>query len=275
MQGEQALAINRSYWDAAGEVHGNGADQYYDLDALLSGRDSLSHVEDRAVRAAVGSVRDLDVLHVQCHIGFDTVSLARRGATVTGVDISPVSLGKAREVAARCGVAPSFVEGDANDLGEHLWDRFDLAYATLGVIFFVPDLSAWMRSVGRCLRPGGRLVLVDYHPLHTMFGCRAPLQAVCSYDAAGPFVWEGETTTHARPSVSMPVSRLVTYRHTVGDVVTSAVEAGLTVESLTEHTATDLECEGAAREADGWVRARIGGEPAPLLFSLLAVKAPR
>ena len=105
---------DRALWDALAEVHGR--DAYDDTEGLVAGADTLSDQEDDAVRRAAGDVRGLDVLHVQCHIGCDTISLARRGARAVGVDFSPVALTKARDVAARTGVGATFVEGDPTAL---------------------------------------------------------------------------------------------------------------------------------------------------------------
>src|SRR3954468_12333433 len=123
---------NRRYWDALAAVHGQ--DAYYDGEALVAGASSLGEAEEAAVREAVGDVAGLDVLHVQCHIGHDTISLARRGARVTGVDFSPASLAKARDLARRSGADVDFVEADSTALPVELHNRFDLAYATIGVI---------------------------------------------------------------------------------------------------------------------------------------------
>ncbi|MGX9225668.1 class I SAM-dependent methyltransferase [Streptomyces albus] len=102
----EMLGLNKAYWDAAAAVHGNGRDQTYDLAGLLAGRDTLSAAENAALQEAAPSVEGLDVLHVQCHIGFETISLARRGAIVTGVDLSPASLDKARDLPVVAGCVP-------------------------------------------------------------------------------------------------------------------------------------------------------------------------
>src|SRR3954469_11472224 len=156
-----ARRLNRAYWDALAAVH--GSDAYYDDEALIAGRDTLGERESAGVREAVGAVAGLDVVHVQCHIGHDTISLARRGARVTGVDFSPASLARARELARRAGVPVDFVEADSTALPVELHNRFDLAYATIGVVCWIGDIEAWMRSVAAVLRPSGRLLLVDLH----------------------------------------------------------------------------------------------------------------
>ena len=117
------------------------------------------------MREAVGAVAGLDVMHLQCHIGFDAISLARRGARVVGVDFSPAALEKARTLARRCEVRVDFVEADATKLPVDLHNKFDLVYATIGVLVWIDDLRAWMRSAAAALRGGGKLMLVDIHPL--------------------------------------------------------------------------------------------------------------
>jgi SAM-dependent methyltransferase len=163
-----ARRVNRAHWDAMAAAHGQ--DAYYDTEALIGGADTLHEAEQAGVREAVGAVAGLDVLHLQCHIGFDAISLARRGARVVGADFSPASLEKARALARRCDVKVEFVEADATKLPVELHNRFDLVYATIGVIGWIDDLGAWMRSAASALRGGGKLLLVDLHPVYSMFG---------------------------------------------------------------------------------------------------------
>lgn len=267
--------VNRAYWDALAEVHGNGDDAYYDVPGLLAGRSTLTEVEDRAVRDAVGDVAGREVLHVQCHIGFDTITLARRGARVTGVDLSPASLAKAADLAERCDVDVTFVPGDSTDLPAGLHGRFDLAYATIGVICWIDDMDAWMRSVARCLRPGGRLVLVDLHPVLAMFDTLDPPVIGWPYSDTRPFL-EDEQGTYANAGARLSASASVSYAHGLGDLVGAALRAGLTLTSLEEHTSLEFDPMPGytlfTHEDDGRYRARTGGWPLPIMFTLLAAK---
>src|SRR5579864_3364091 len=117
--------VNRVLWDARAAVHGQ--DAYYDSAALVAGKDSLTVEEEGAIASAVGDVAGLEVVHVQCHIGHDTISLARRGARVTGIDFSTGSLAKAAVLAEQAGVEISWVHADARDLPVRLHASFDLA----------------------------------------------------------------------------------------------------------------------------------------------------
>ena len=267
-------SVNRSFWDALAGVHGSEGDRYYDLDALAAGRSSLTEHEEAAVREAVGDVRGLDVLHVQCHLGMDAVTLARRGARVTGVDFSPVAVRRARELAGRCGVDVHYVEGDSTDLPAALSGRFDLAYATIGVLCWIAYLDSWMTSVAATLRPGGRLVLVDLHPFLQMVGEAEPLLLDMPYAFDGPHAFD-EEESYAGVSTAEGSGANVNYAHSLGEIVTAATRAGLRVDAVHEHLDSDIDPRGSllVRDDDGRFRFRLAGQPMPLLFTLLATAA--
>ena len=268
--------VNTRFWDALAEVHGGEGDAYYDLDALVAGQSSLSDLEAAAVEECVGDVRGLDVLHVQCHLGMDAVSLARRGAHVTGVDFSPVAVRRAAELAAGCGVGVEYVEGDSTRLPASLAGRFDLAYATVGVLCWIADLDAWFTSVGSTLRPDGRLVLVDLHPLLQMVASTEPLRLDLPYAFDGPHTFD-EEESYAGVSTEPGQGVNVNYVHSLGEVVTAAIRAGWVVDALHEHLDVAFDPRGTllTREEDGRHRLRVDGQPLPLLFTLLAHRSRR
>lgn len=242
--------VNRTYWDAMAAVHGDGADDPYDVGALLAGTRGLLRAEDDAVAFAVGDVAGRDVLHLQCHLGFDAVTLAQRGARVVGADFSPAALEKERAIAARAGVDVEYVEADSTALPESLHDRFDLVYATIGVLGWIDDLDGWMRSAAAALRSGGRLVLVEIHPLFMAIG------------------------SYADPDAKLSATRTVQHAHALGETITAALDAGLRVEAVREHLEVELDPRRnmLTREDDGQLRLRLGGASLPVLFTLVAAK---
>jgi SAM-dependent methyltransferase len=265
------VEVNRAWWDGAAAVHGD--DPIYDTGALIAGADSLSPEEEAAILASVGSVHGLDVIHIQCHIGFDTISLARRGARMTGLDFSPVALAKAEELARKAGAEVTWVQADAARIPAELHARFDLAYATIGAISWIEDISAWMRSAAATLRPGGHLVLVEIHPLLNMLAEHERFSLDFPYAFDGPHRFN-EPGTYARPDAELPSSETVNFAHSLGETVTAVVEAGLRVDALTEH----LEASHSPRpmvvprEEDGRCRLRLDGQLLPIIFTLLASK---
>ena len=273
----ESVRINRAHWDALAAVHGTGHDRIYDIDALVAGHNSMTRHELAAVRDSVGDVAGLDVLHVQCHLGFDSVNLARAGAHVTGVDVSPASLAKAADIAERCGVRIDWVEADAMQLPSVLHDRFDLAYATFGVLAWIEDLQDWMDSVAACLRPGGQLAIVELHPVFSLVSGTDPLRLwpTGTYSFAGP-EFNDDDGSYASPAESVRSTAKVFFAHDLGEIVTTAIRAGLTVTALTEHTSAEFDPTGwlLHEESDGAWRARSDGVALPVLFTLLATRAP-
>ena len=268
-----AMATNRRYWDGLAAVHGNGADAYYDVAALLAGRTAMTEFEEEALVAA-GGVADRDVLHVQCHIGFDAITFAQRGARVTGVDFSDVALTKAAALSTRAGLSVAWVAADTLALPPTLVRRFDVAYASIGAICWIGDLARWMREVASTLRPGGRLVLVDLHPAYGMVDAREPLQVTFPYAFDGPRAYR-TATSYAGPALAPDATVSVAYAHDLGEIVNAAIAAGLRIDLLREHLSCAFDPRGnvAAREADGRYRFRLGagpGYPIPMLFTLVA-----
>jgi len=263
--------VNVKFWNALAAVHGAPGDAYYDLDALVAGRSSLSDTEGAALREAVGDVAGLDILHVQCHLGLDAITLARQGARVTGVDFSPVAVRRAAELAVRCGVDVEYVEADSTDLPAALRGKFDVAYATIGVLCWIADVDTWMASVRSTLRPGGRLVLVDLHPLFQMVEGTEPLRLDMPYAFDGPHTFD-EEESYAGVSAGEGSGQNVNYAHSLGEVVSAAVRAGLRVDALHEHLDVGFDPRGnvLSREEDDRYRLRLTGQPMPLLFTLLA-----
>jgi SAM-dependent methyltransferase len=266
-----ARRINRAHWDALAAAHGQ--DAVYDTEALVAGADSLHEAEAAGLGEAVGAVAGLDVMHLQCHIGFDAISLARRGARVVGVDFSPASLEKARALARRCDVGVDFVEAEATALPGDLHNRFDLVYATVGVIVWIDDLRAWMRSAAAALRGGGRLLLIDIHPVYEMLGSASPLRLDFPYAHDGPRAFD-EPGSYAGAGLPVTSTESVAYAHSLGETVNAALAAGLRIEHLEEHLDADFDPRGDVLRPDdhGRYRLRIDGEVLPILFSLVASK---
>lgn len=267
--GTTARQLNRANWDARAAVHGQ--DRYYDSAGLIAGTVSLGAEEEAAVDRAVGNVGGLDVCHVQCHIGVDSILLARAGARVTGLDFSPASLSKAKALAEQCGVSVAFVEADACDPPHGLDGEFDLVYATFGVLPWIDDVDAWMAAAARLVRKGGHLVLIDGHPLVTMFDTYDPPVTDFPYNFNGPHYFDTPGTYTDR-SANVSATRTVQYAHGLGEIVTAAVRAGWQIAYLEEATSATFDFRGdlGATEEDSRYRLRLGAEPLPILYTLLA-----
>jgi 2-polyprenyl-3-methyl-5-hydroxy-6-metoxy-1,4-benzoquinol methylase len=265
------MEVNRRRWDELARRHGQ--DGWYDVEAFLAGADTLNDLVDHELERAVGDFAGLDVLHLQCHFGLDTLSLARRSARVTGLDFSPVAIERAKDLAQRAGVEATFVCADVLDPPASFTGRFDLVFASYGVLCWVPSAAAWMRSAARCLRPGGVVVLVDIHPLVTMVDTVDPLVV--------DFPYGGEQSQRFSCAASYAVNELpveaqqtVQWPHGLGEVVTAAATAGLVVEGLTEWLDEPRDPR-LVRGDDGRYRLPWGDQYLPVTYGLRARKPRR
>lgn len=261
-------AVNRAHWNDLAREHGQ--DAYYDQAAILAGKLSLHEPE----RALAGDVAGLDLVHLQCHIGHDSLSWARLGARVTGVDFSPVAVARARELAARAGLDVRFLQADVLALPGELCGRFDLAVATYGVLCWIGDLDGWAASAASTLRPGGRLVVVDIHPLYQMVDRLDPLTLDFPYADAGPHHVD-EPGSYADPEADVGATGTVQWAHSLGELVTAVARAGLRVDRLVEHLSAEVDHRGGVlvQGADGRWRLPVGGQDLPVLFGLGASKS--
>jgi len=153
------MDVNREFWDAATALH-LGPGEIYDVAAFKRGGLTLHSIE----REALGDIAGKSILHAQCHIGVDSMSLARLGARVTGVDFSAPALGVAAALADRAGVAATWVETDVLDARSAVSGDFDVVYTSIGTICWLEDLDRWAAQIAALLRPGGTFFIRDGHP---------------------------------------------------------------------------------------------------------------
>jgi 2-polyprenyl-3-methyl-5-hydroxy-6-metoxy-1,4-benzoquinol methylase len=257
--------VNRARWDYLARRHGADG-RFYDVDAFLAGDSTLNDLEV----ASVGDVAGLDLLHLQCHIGLDTLSLARLGARVTGLEFSPVAVERARGLAKETGLEVSFVCADVLEPPESLTGRFDVVFASYGVLCWVPTAAAWMKTVAACLRPGGTLVLVEIHPLVTMIGTLDPLVVDFPYGGEQPQRFRSESS-YAADGLPEQAQETVEWPHSLGEVVTGAGQAGLVVEALTEWMDEPYEPK-LVRGEDGRYRLPWGDQFLPVTYTFRARK---
>jgi len=227
-------ALNRANWDERVPIHLGS----YGLAPLRAGRGRLYAIED----AELGPVAGLRVLHLQCHIGSDTLALAQRGAVVTGVDFSALAIDAARALAAELGLAARFVVSDVYGAPQALPEPggFDLVYTTWGTTTWLPDVWRWAEVVSGFLRPGGALYFADAHPTAYVFDDMAGLDAAgrpgwfMPYFAREPLVLDNPTD-YADPAAHLTNQRQVNWLHPLGDTLAALRGAGLRLDWLREH----------------------------------------
>jgi SAM-dependent methyltransferase len=286
-------AGNLDFWEKAAAIHGTQGDdtRHYKFDSVVEGGTLMTRLEQRAVARATGApedeplrgVTDKDVLYLQSHLGADGVVMARAGARVTCADFSATALARAQELASRVGVTIETVETDSRALPESLHGRFDLVYVTVGAICWIDDLALWMRQVSLALRPGGRLAMVEIHPLYQMVFETAPELVIDFPYGGGAAESFTDTGSYAAPDADF-VTTTTNYAHSIGDIVTGAVRAGLRIDLLEEHVEMEINPRGDSsvqQGEDGLYRLLMGRgravgmppEPMPVFFTLIATKS--
>ncbi|TGE25024.1 class I SAM-dependent methyltransferase [Hymenobacter aquaticus] len=259
------LALNRALWNARTGPH--LASDFYAVEAFKAGNTSLNGIE----LALLGDVAGQRILHLQCHFGQDSLSLARLGAQVTGVDLSDVAIAAARGLSAELGVPAEFICCDVHALPEHLPQaQFDLVYMTYGVLNWWPDLGRWAALVHRYLRPGGRLLLVEFHPVVWMFD-NDFTRLQYSYFNSGP-IQETEVGTYADQQADL-VHQSVTWNHSLSEVIGSLLTQGLHLAHFAEYDYSPYNCFAhTVAQPDGTFRIGPLGTQAPLVYSVVAVR---
>jgi 2-polyprenyl-3-methyl-5-hydroxy-6-metoxy-1,4-benzoquinol methylase len=261
---DQGSAANLAWWQEAASLHAGS--EFYDLEGLRSGRDGMRPHEV----VEIGEVSGRDLVHLQCHIGTDTLSWARRGARTVGLDFSSNAIEVAGRLAAGCGLDIEFVRADVYDAPEALGHRrFDIVYTGIGALNWLADLPGWAQVVERLLRPGGTLYLSEIHPLVLGLSEDGRLLARDILHAG----YQVNTTpggTYAVPDAEM-VNRVTFERvHGIGDVLTAVLDAGLSVEHFGEQHYTNAPWPWTVRGDDGFFRLPDGWPRYPLTYSLRA-----
>jgi len=274
---------NRAWWDGVVPIH--EASRGYDRDGFLRGEKPLCPVELAEFGPRVNGQR---LLHLQCHFGMDTLSWARLGAVVTGLDFSEPAIEAARRLSAESGVPGRFVQANVYDAPAALGETFDLVYTGIGALNWLPDIARWAKVVAACLRPGGSLYLYEGHPMLYTLEQRTDDQLRVTlpyFELREPNVNDGDTTYVDGPKLEW--RRNYEWNHGLGEVVTALVSAQLRIEFVHEHRAVPwaalptMEPVGPALPgADGryqanrmWQLPEPQRDLVPLMYSLLATKS--
>lgn len=255
---------NRDAWDERVPLH--CASKSYDLDAVVRGLDKLRPWEDEEL----GSLEGLSVVHLQCHIGTDTVGLARRGARVVGLDFSEPALRVASELAQHCGLRIDWVCSDVYDAVSALGERtFDVVYTGIGALCWLPDLERWAAVVSELLRPGGTLYLTEIHPMAEALGGDG---RNIREDAIGTefTLWDDEEGSYAAPDASFENNATWSMIHPLSEVLSALLVTGLEIKLFHEFDVTPSPTPWLELGDDGLYRFPAGMLRFPLTYSIRA-----
>ncbi|MBL7828240.1 MAG: class I SAM-dependent methyltransferase [Saprospiraceae bacterium] len=258
------FAVNKNSWNNRVEAHLQS--EFYDVQGFLAGKSSLNSIE----LALLGNLEGKKVLHLQCHFGQDTISLSRLGALATGIDLSDKAIESARQLAEQTKSTARFICCNLYDLTNHLDEQFDVVFTSYGTISWLPDLDKWAAIVGGFLKPGGRFVFVEFHPVVWMFDDDFSKVAY-SYFNKGPII-ESESGTYANRDAELTLD-YVCWNHSMSEVVNSLISNDLEIKLLEEYDYSPYNCFRHTEEFEpGRFRIKHLGNQIPMVFAVVAQK---
>jgi SAM-dependent methyltransferase len=270
---EEHFAVNRANWDERAPAHAASPD--YRVEAFVADPAHLSDVVRFDV-PRLGDLSGVTGVHLQCHIGTDTISLSRLGARMIGLDFSPAAIGIARDIAARAGADVTYVESDVYGAPDVLpRGRFDLVFTGIGALCWLPDVRRWAGTVAALLRPGGRLFLREGHPMMWAVDENRTDALVLGYpyfEQPEPLHFD-EPGTYVETDAEFTHTESRDWSHGLGEIVTAVLDAGLELTMLVEHDSVPWNAlPGRMRPDGGEWRLTDHPERLPLTYTLQAVK---
>ena len=258
------IEINRESWNNRTDAHLES--EFYDLEGFKNGNTSLNDIE----LDLLGDIKGKSILHLQCHFGQDSISLSRLGAEVTGVDLSDKAIQSAKKLAKETNTDTTFICSDIYDLPNHLEKEFDIVFTSYGTIGWLPDLDKWAKVVSIFLKPNGKFVFVEFHPVVWMFDDNFENIAY-RYFNSGAIV-EIESGTYADKNADI-TQDYVMWNHGFSEVLNSLITNGLEINSLDEYDYSPYNCFNKTIEiAPKKFRIEHLGDKIPMVYSVLATK---
>lgn len=261
---EEYLAKNKASWNKRTSVHVDS--DFYNNAAFIKGKTSLNSIE----LALLGNVSDKKILHLQCHFGQDSISLSRMGAEVTGIDLSDQAIDIARNLAKKTKQSTKFICSDVYDLPNHLHEEFDIIFTSYGTIGWLPDMKKWAEIIQHFLKPSGKFVFVEFHPVVWMFD-DAFSKIGYNYFNDGPIV-ETESGTYADRDAPIH-GEYVMWNHSLSEVVSNLIKADLEIRDIQEYDYSPYPCFNHVEEFEpGKFRIEHLKNNIPMVYSIKATK---
>ncbi len=258
------LSINKESWNKQTPIH--IASDFYDVPNFLKGKNSLNSIE----LELLGDVSGKNILHLQCHFGQDSISLARLGAKVTAVDLSDVAIDYGRKLNEQTNTDVTFICCDIYDLPNQLEEQFDIVFTSYGTIGWLPDINKWANVVAQFLKPKGEFIMAEFHPVVWMYN-RSQSHIQHRYFNSGP-IEEIEEGTYAEPDAKIK-QEYISWNHGLSEVVNSLISKGLTIGALQEFDYSPYNCfQNTVEVEPGKFQIKQWGNKVPLVYAIKAVK---
>ncbi|WP_282016108.1 class I SAM-dependent methyltransferase [Marinifilum flexuosum] len=256
---------NRESWNELTALHTESS--FYNVEAFKAGETSLNHIE----LEELGDVKGKRMLHLQCHFGMDTLSWAREGAEVVGLDISDASIQKATELSEELNIPANFVRSNVYDIEKVLDETFDIVYTSYGAINWLNDLDKWAKIINRYLKPGGVFYMVEFHPF--IYTLNDDSEITDSYFKSAPLETIVEKSYTDKSEISNKNLKHIEWHHSLSEVLNSLISNGLKIEFMNEFPYQVYNCFPNLTElSEGkWVSEKHGTK-IPHMYSIKARK---
>lgn len=261
---ENYIDINCESWNNRTDAHLES--EFYDLEGFKNGNTSLNSIE----LDLLGDISGKSILHLQCHFGQDSISLSRLGAKVIGLDLSDKAISSAKNLAVETNVDTEFICSDIYDLPNHLDEQFDIVFTSYGTIGWLPDLDKWAKVISKFLKPNGKFVFVEFHPVVWMFDDNFEKIAY-RYFNSGAIV-ETESGTYADKTADI-TQDYVMWNHGFSEVINSLIKNNLEINSLDEYDYSPYNCFNKTIEFEPKkYRIEHLDNKIPMVYSIVAIK---
>lgn len=258
------LEINRQSWNNRTEIHLKS--EFYDLDGFMEGKSSLNTIE----LELLGEVEGKTILHLQCHFGQDSISLSRLGASVTGIDFSEKAIESALQISNDLKSNVKFICCDIYDLPNYLNEQFDIVFTSYGTIGWLPDMDKWAKIISHFLKPNGRFIFVEFHPVVWMFD--DDFQKIAYNYLNNGVIVEVESGTYADKTANIS-QEYVMWNHGIGEVLNSLIKYDLDINSFMEYDYSPYNCFNMTEEFEPKkYRIKHLKNKIPMVFSVVATK---
>jgi len=258
------LSINKKLWDDKTPIHYTS--DFYDVKSFISGNDSLNPIEIDLL----GDISGKSILHLQCHFGMDTISLARRGAKVIGIDLSDRSIEFAIDLNEKARTNAQFLQSDVYSLPEKLNKKFDIVFTSYGTVGWLPDMNKWAEIIHHFLKPDGRFIMVEFHPVLWIFDDDFE-EIIYKYADADPIV-EDLKGTYANRKAKIK-NKSVSWNHGLAAILGALLQTGLLIEGFQEYDYSPYDCFNNTVEIEkGKFQIKGLEYKIPMLYSISALR---
>jgi 2-polyprenyl-3-methyl-5-hydroxy-6-metoxy-1,4-benzoquinol methylase len=255
---------NKEAWNKRTGVHKDSA--FYDIETFKSGKTSLKPIEQKEL----GEVSGKSLLHFQCHFGLDSLSWAREGADVTGIDFSEDAIEYARQLSEELNIPADFICCNIYDLPQHLSKTFDIVFTSYGVLGWLPDLDKWAKTIAHFVKPGGIFYLIEFHPVVWMMD--EHFEKIKCYYHNAETISEIQTGTYADKDATIEYEEH-SWNHSLSEVVNALIKNGLQIQFLNEFSFSCYKCFDRLIEGeDGYWRVKGLENKIPMMYSIKTIK---